>query len=362
MNRPRQDSQANKAGAALALTRELHEHLLVALVDKFGDDLRVEDAHDPENGVVGYRFEIHGAVCSAAIAPFNGVSVVLSFNGRLGRVYRGYAKALRWLGQNRAFNTLAVAHQEAAAQARDLWVAANRNTLSGDIAGIRVELDDFCAELGKATTGLRLWFPQFFEAGALSSFERDATQDERLAVALAAPRAALGAIEESDEAMQNHSILYCYLTRWLGEWERNLRMLDSPQLRALANEQPDLQVALPTARLRALRALGRHEELLNEVLPTLSASDLPTSRNAALRAECLCELDREEDAIETLQAAELDDDPWVHFIRSYACMKLDRQEEAGEHFAQYESMIGADMLASLKIAALAREDESASSE
>lgn len=261
MNRGRQASQADEAGAALALTRGLHEHLLGVLVEKFGDDLRVDDAHDPENGVVGYRFEVHGAVCSAGIAPFNGVSAVLSFNGRLGRVYRGYARALRWLGRNRAFNTLAVAHQEAAAQARDLWVSANRNTLSGDIAGIRFELDDFCAELGKAATGIKLWFPQFFEAVAVSSFELDAAEDERLAVALAAPGAALRAIEESEEAMQNLPILYCYVTRWLGEWERNLRMLDSEQMRAMASEQPDLLVALqrgpaPVPR-RARRTRGQ---------------------------------------------------------------------------------------------------------
>ena len=157
--------------------------------------------------------------------------------------------------------------------------------------------------------------------------------------------------------MQSFPILYCYLTRWLGEWERNLRMFDSEQMRAMASEQPELLAALPLARLRALRCLGRHEEVLNELLPTLMESDLPASRNAAIKAECLCDLGRDEDALETLQSAELDDDPWVHFVRSYASMKLGLVEEASRHLAEYESMIGSDMLARRKIAALSPEDE-----
>ncbi len=351
------DSIADERAPALTLTRELHGHLVAALAAKFGDELEVDEAQDPDNGVVSYRFEVHGAACSAGIVPYSDVSAVLSFSARLGRVSRGYTKALRWLGHNRAFNTLAIAYREDAAQARDLWVGANRNTLSGDIAGIRFELDDFCVEIVKAITGLKLWFPQFFEGIALAQFERDAGEDERFRLALAAPRVALKAIEASDEAMENFPLLYCYITRWLGEWERNLRMLDSEQLREWGADNPELEAKLPGARLRALLALRRHREVMEEVLPKLAESEISSSRRVALQAECLCELDQAEDALETLQSAELDDDPWVHFIRSYACMKLGRQEEAAQHLSNYEGLIGPDMLARRKLAALSQDDD-----
>ena len=143
------DSIADDRTAALRLTRQLHDHLLAALAAKFGDELEVDEAQDPDNGVVSYRFEVDGAACSAVAFPYNKISAVLSFSARLGRVSRGYAKALRWLGQNRAFNTLAIAYREGAAQARDLWVGANRNTLSGDIAGIPFELEIIRAKIAQ---------------------------------------------------------------------------------------------------------------------------------------------------------------------------------------------------------------------
>ena len=170
----------------MTLSRELHGYLVTVLVEKFGDMLTVEEAPDPENGLVSYRFEIHGAVCSAGFAPFDGTASVLSLNGWLGRVYQSYAEALGWLANNRAFKTLALAHRHVAADTKDLWVAANRNTLSGDIAGIRFELDDFCNELKKAITGIRLWFPQFFDASATAQFE--AYGNEGMAFALRSPQ------------------------------------------------------------------------------------------------------------------------------------------------------------------------------
>jgi hypothetical protein len=360
MSRPNEDDPAaGDADAAAALVRELHEHLVSALVAKFGDELQVREAYDPENGLVSYRFEIHGAHCTAVIAPHTGQIAVMSLDARLGRVRRGYLKALRWLGQNRAFNTLAIAYGEEAAQARDLWVAADRNTRSGDVAGMRCELDDFCLEVGKAITGLKLWFPQFVDGATLLDLEADAVDDEKVRDALAAPRATLQAMEDSEEAMDNSAVLYCYVTRWLGEWEKNLAMLNSEPIRQLAADDPAMAPQIAGARLRATIALGRYREALAEALPQVDDSEISLSRRAALQAECLCELGQPEEALDTLLSAELDDDAWVHFIRSCACMKLGRQEEAAQHFSNYEAMIGPDSLGRKKIAALAGDDDEA---
>ncbi len=355
MNRRPHESTSEEPDARIALTRELHEYLVAVLAEKFGDTLTVEEAEDPENGLVSYRFEIHGSVCSASLMPFNGTAAVLCFNGWLGRVYHNYAEALNWLGHNRAFNTVAVAHRESFAASGDLWVAANRNTLSGDIAGIRFELDDFCDELKKAIGGIRLWYPQFIDATGIGHLQSE--ENEGMAFALNSPREAFEAYERSEDARQSNPVLYCYVTRWLGEWEKNLQMNDSPQLRAIADETPALQAVLPMARLRALRALGRFEEVM-AFLPSLSEEQLAGRMNAAIHAECLCGLGQDEEALESIQSAELDEQPWIHFIRCCACLKLGRIEEAAMHLAEYEARLGSDMMARRKVAELLPNDES----
>ena len=353
------DSDQPDAEASLNLTRELHAHLVTVLAEKFGDALTVQDAEDPENGLVGYRFEIHGAVCSAGFAPIDGNAAVLSLNGWLGRIHHSYAEALGWLANNRAFNTLALAHRHVAADTNDLWVAANRNTLSGDIAGIRYELDDFCNELKRAITGIRLWFPQFFDASAIAEFEAD--ENEGMAFALRSPQEALEAFEGSEKIQQDNPILYCYVTRWLGEWEKNLEMNNSPQIKALEEENPEFRAALPIARLRALRALGRHEEVMT-LLPSLPEEQLAKPMNAAIHAECLCGLGQDEEALELIQSAELDEQPWIHFSRSLACVKLKKFVEAAEHLRIYEILIGPDALAHKTLTELLPDNEEDGSE
>ena len=351
-----EEPSANEVHPAVALVGELHEYLLSALVEKLGDDVQVAEAADPGNGLVAYRFEIHGAQCRAAIVPYTALGAVLSLNARLGRVQSGYGRALRWLGQNRSCNTLALAYDEDAARAGDLLVSANRNVLSGDAAGVRYELEDFCLEVRKAITGLKLWFPHLIDGVELRQLEQDGEDDEKLRGALADPRTALRDLEKSEESMNDHCIFYCCVTRWLALWERNLQMLNSQRMRELAADDPGLRAKVVAARLRATLVLGRYREAL-EVLPQVDDSQVPPSRKAALEAECLCELDQPEEALDVLQSAELDEEPWVHLIRSCACMKLGRQEEAAQHFTDYEELVGHDSLARKRIAALAGDDD-----
>ena len=352
-----EDATAHERVAALKLTRDLHELLLVVLVEQFGEELEVIQAPDPENGVVAYRLEAHGAVCSVGLVPFSPVAAVLSLNARLGRVSRDYPKAVRWLGRNRAFNTVALAYEEDSARVGDLWVASNRNTLSGDVEGIRYEIRDFCIEVLKAMSGLNLWFPQFFEGTALECFEKNDGPDERFRHAVGEPRVAFQILESAPEIREASPVLFSYVTRWLGKWERNLQTLESESMREWAAESEELRAKLPGARVRALMALGRYRQAMEEAIPAVPETEMAASRRVALTGQCLCELDQPEEALETLRSADWDGDPWAHFVRSFACMKLGRQEEAAAHFAEYEARIGADMMARKKLGTLVKEED-----
>jgi tetratricopeptide (TPR) repeat protein len=350
----RDEHTANRE-SALTLTRELHGYMVEALAARFGYALSVDESPDPENGLTSYRFEHCGAVCSAGLAPISGELAVFTINGWLGRVYHDHGAALRWLCHNRACNTLAIFLRVPMPHENDLRVSANRNTLSGDRRGIQMEIDDFCTELEKTITGIRLWFPQFFEASAIEGLSED---NKGVAMALEDPKQMLEAIDESEDRENINPVLFCYLTRWLGEWERNLEMSDSTAMRELADEQPQLIAALPFARLRTLRALQKYDRILSETLPSVIDNQLSTPMRAAIHAECLCGLNQYEDALEHIRSAEFDSEPWVHFMRAVANMKLGHPEEAIAHLREYESLIGSDVLACEKLAALMSEGES----
>lgn len=343
------DAHSANRESALLLTRELHDYMVEALAERFGDALSVDESPDPENGLTTYRFEHCGAVCSAGLMPISADLAVFTINGWLGRVYHEHGAALRWLCHNRACNTLAIFLRVPMPHENDLWVSANRNTLTGDQRGIQVEIDDFCTELEKAITGIRLWFPQFFEAAAIQSLS---DEHKSVAIALEDPKQALEAIDQSEDYESINPVIFCYITRWLGAWGRNLEMSESATLRELADEQPQLQAALPLARLRTLRALKQYDQVLSEALPAVSENQLSAPMRAAIHAECLCGLNQDEDALEHIRSAEFDSEPWIHFIRSYASAKLGRIDEAAEHLREYEAMIGPDMLAHKKLTEL----------
>ena len=171
---------------AVALVGELHDYLLSALVENFGEEVRVTvPVPDPRNGLVSYQFEINGALCDTEIVPNTGRGAIMKLQATLGRMQSGYGRALRWLGQNRCRQTVALAYIEEAARAGDLLVCASRNLLSGDAAGVRHELEAFCLEVKRAITGLKLWFPQFVDYAEKTKLEDDNMEDEKVWEALA---------------------------------------------------------------------------------------------------------------------------------------------------------------------------------
>lgn len=335
------------------IIRDLTEHLLAALVDRFGDGVSVNEATAPEYGLVNYRFVYKGVVCCAEVTPYNDRWAVLSLVGCLGRVYRQHGAAKRWLARNRACNTVAIA--DMGAEDHELWVSANRNTLKGDAEGIWVELYDFCDEIGKMLTGLRLWFPQFIEAEAVEGYKTGIEADTVMTEAMENPRKFLSAMEKSNEALMKFPMYYAYLTRWLAEWEQNLRVNNSEPMQRLAGHNPQFQLVLHAARVRALRALRRYEELLNECLPSLPPDAISPARRAAIEAECLFESDNAEDALEAIQSADFDEDALVHFVRACACARLGRGTEALSHFNEYEKLTGRDMFAQKKLGTILQE-------
>lgn len=342
MSTREQDGGPEEPNPTFTLTQELHEFLAAALVEKFGDEIQVASAPDAENGLVEYRFAVRGATCTAAIHPLTGVFAEVSFRALLGRVHRGYTKALRWLAHNRAFHSAAIAYSASAARTKELWVASNRKTLSGDAPGIQLELAVFCVDVERALSGLQFWFPQL-EDGV--TIQQAVSADSTLSDTLTDPCAMKLEIEKCADEAQESPVARAYVTRWLCDWKQNLEILNSPAMKALACEMPALAEALPAARLRALRALRRHEDVLNHTLPILSASDSPSAKDAAIAAESLCELGREEDALALIQSAEFDEEPCIHFVRSYACIRLGRKEESEEHYELYTAMIGPDIIA-----------------
>ena len=129
-------------------------------------------------------------------------------------------------------------------------------------------------------------------------------------------------------------------------------MSESAAMRELADEQPQLQDALPIARLRTFRALQKYDLILSEALPAVTEKQLSTPMRAAIHAECLCGLNQDEDALEHIRSADFDSEPWIHFIRAIASMKLGHPEEGMAHLREYESLIGPDLLACEKLATL----------
>lgn len=205
--------------------------------------------------------------------------------------------------------------------------------------------------------GLKLWFPQLLVAEELLFLENgEEGETSEIDCSLSAPNLALEAIEAAMEGIEHFAIPYSYLTRWTGNWEKNIRILNTLELRADARKNKAQKGVWAGDRLCALMQLKRYREAMAEALPAMDTEVMSAAVLAALRAECLCHLGEDEEALTSLQSAEFDGEPRVELVRSLAAVKLGRKHEASISYTAYERLIGHDRLARRMLNAFSKGD------
>lgn len=125
-----------------SVTKRVHDGLVHALGTMHGETLKVQEAVEPAEGLVLYALDDGGYHCEAAVYPLNERAATICVTARLGRLYVGYRKALRWLACNRAGNSVGVSVNASTVSCQELRVYTNRVTLPDDADGIRETLLD----------------------------------------------------------------------------------------------------------------------------------------------------------------------------------------------------------------------------
>jgi hypothetical protein len=96
---------------------------------------------------------------AAAVAMLCEGNSIRSIERMTGIHRDGYRHALRWLANNRAGNSVAIAIDDDTYRLAELKVACTRITAPGDASGLRAALADLHAELTLVDAELNLWFP-----------------------------------------------------------------------------------------------------------------------------------------------------------------------------------------------------------
>ena len=351
---------------AQSATKQVHDELVGVLADLFGDSVQVVDSPDPSNGRVRYGYDDADLQCEAGVVPLNTSCASISVTVRLGRVFVGYRKALRWLTNNRAGNTVGLlAHDDAFAQ-RELWLYCNRVTLPGDSAGAKEMLVDIHFELERVAAGLRYWFPQMLSGEDLAAFEKLGRQDgsQALLNIISNPQGFLNWLRDNpeEEAQVNPSLVWQALG-WLKRWDEQLPWLDRDWARlAEADRTPKARVNWLTLRAVALAELKRSEELLvvaRQLQELLKDAD--SAVGGSFAAAALYLLGRYDEVMEELQGATFDDNPRAWYWRSLAAAQLGNKEQSLKLYGSYEQGIGGrDILGRQKLGeVLPKSEESA---
>ena len=105
------------------------------LVERYGESVQYVPLTASDREFVSYAIEDFGFHCRIGLAPHNGAAATLTAVIRVGRFYCGYRRALRWLANNRASNTVSIAYDDQPAKRAELWVACTRITMPSDTAG-----------------------------------------------------------------------------------------------------------------------------------------------------------------------------------------------------------------------------------
>ncbi|MDW8345194.1 MAG: hypothetical protein RMM51_12000 [Verrucomicrobiae bacterium] len=333
--------------AAVSPRREVHEMLLAVLAERYRDDVRVVETIDAEDGEVVYAVSLGPFVARVGATRVTEEAAGVSVHVRLGRCYRGYRRALRWLSCNRAGNTVGVEVSEEEMEARELCVGSNRITFPGDTNGVRAQFEDLEAECGRLKEGMA-WFPQMASGERISVLE--SAKLEPFDALLVHPRGFLEWARENRAAARNWGPMPAEVCGWLGYWNEALAWLDEHYRSLPSEEQGETRPRYLRERIKILGALNRYAEVLRvtdelEAVAGKEAADLVIV--ARLRA--LCGLGRGEEASELAKSAQYDRLTRVWYWRSVALALQQRWEESVEHYRVYEALLGPDILGRQKM-------------
>ena len=334
--------------SALATARKVNVLLAPLLLDRFGD---VQPA-EQERVIASYAVEDFGFHCRIGLALHNDAAASFTAVVCVGRFYHGYRRALRWLANNRANNTVSIAFDDDVAKRGELWVACNRITTPADSAGLHEALNDLHDELAAVDAGLRIWFPQVLLGQKLTDLEEAAESDDGLRAMLASPQTFLN-MEHEDFADQIAAQFIGDAHSWLGRWDEQLRHVD----RAASETDPD-RTQLLWNRARPLLELERWNELLTlccELDGLADEKDKPML--AGVRAHALYGKGDFEEVLDVLRSATLDNTARVWLFRALAQAKLGCGCEAMEAFVEYERIVGKDSIAREMLAAVMPEPD-----
>lgn len=348
----------DEAEPAKQIVLRLHDLLVRELIERYGESLRVEEADCGFEGNTRYVFDERGFRCTAEANGLNDQAGSIEISIRLGRLYKGYSQALRWLVCNRDGNSVAFSCNEGTHQRHELWVAANRVTLPDDQQGIREMLADLRVELTRLNLSLGCLFPQMVEGAALAYFEEgireEAMQPEQpqsMVAILSNPQSLIDVAEADPDFMAQHWYMVITVAGWLNHWDKQLDWIDFV-LNANGDNQPtpEQKLTLLGMKLGALFWLRRYEECL--LLADQSEKDLVEAQRISLgtvRGGALYGLGRSEEVLEALRSATFDGNPRAWYWRSLAHARLGQQEEAVKAFVMYERGIGPDIIGRKKL-------------
>lgn len=337
---------------AIFTARKVHAELAALLIDCYGGRIRPGRTHNPErvidSGVVGD----FGFNCQFGVAMEREAYATLTVTICVGRFYCGYRKALRWLANNRASNTVSIAFVEQHARDAELWLTCTRATTPGDSAGLRATLSDIRHELGVVDAGVRIWFSQILRGERLMEFKEASLENNDIRSMLTSPQAFLDhARQHPKEEASSEFISEAH--GWLGQWDEHLRQVD----RVASELVPDRKDFL-WERACPLLKLRRYEELIGlcaELESLADESEKPIV--AGVIAQALYERGEFEEALDVLRSATLDSGARVWLYRCLAHARLGHGGEAMESYSEYERLVGKDIIAEKMVGQVMPEPE-----
>ena len=171
--------------------------------------------------------------------------------------------------------------------------------------------------------------------------EQEAQHDEDLRSILSSGRTLLDHLRHNYEQLSSDLIEEAY--GWLGQWEEQLRHIDWNTSQTPSDV--DRKVLL-FRRARPLLELRRYDELITvckELDSLADESEKPVV--AGVFGQALYEKGEFEEVLDVLRSATLDSAARVWLYRCLAQARLELQDEAIESYAEYDRLVGNDIIA-----------------